>query len=159
MATIDVVSLDSAEDVPTPDAEEKVDAASEASSSFEKNEGIETSRKRGRPAGAKDAKRRKTPVRRKKVEASSASSVSASPVIHEEPIIPEVASPAPIPLQVSPPPQIAPAAPIAPIVAPREPERPLYRHRMDYPEQVSAEENHWDSLIIPMFHHHRRRIY
>ena len=35
MATIDVVSLDS-EDVPTPDAEEKVDAVSEASSSFEK---------------------------------------------------------------------------------------------------------------------------
>ena len=159
MATIDIVSLDSAEDVPTPDTEEKVDAISETGSSLEKNEGIESSRKRGRPAGAKDAKRRKTPVRRKKVEEAS----STSPVIQEEPITPEVAShpPSAPPPQVPPPPTIAPrVAPIVPTVAiPREPERPLYHHRLDYPEQMSALQNHWDSLIVPMFHHHRRRMY
>ena len=156
MATIDVVSLDSAENVPTPDAEEKADAVSEASESFQKE--VETSRKRGRPAGAKDAKRRKTPVRRKQIEASS-----VAPVIQPEPITPEVASHPPSlpPPQVPPPPTISPGvAPIVPTVEiPREPERPLYHHRLDYPEQMSALQNHWDSLISPMFHHHRRRIY
>ena len=146
MATIDVVSLDS-EHVPTLDAEEKVDAVSEASSSVEKNEGVETSRKRGRPAGAKDAKRRKNPVRRKKVEASSASSEASHP-------------PSPPP-QVSPPPPISPGvAPIVPTVEiPREPERPLYRHRMTYQDQVSAEESDLQTQIQGMFHHRRQRIY
>ena len=157
MAPIEVVSL-VPENVPTADAEEKVDAVSEASGPPEKE--VETSRKRGRPAGAKDAKRRKTPVRRKKVEEAS----STSPVIQEEPITPEVAShppSAPPPPQVPPPPTIAPrVAPIVPTVEiPREPERPLYHHRLDYPEQMSALQNHWDSLIVPMFHHHRRRMY
>ena len=136
--TIDVVPL---EDVPTPDAEEKVDAVSEANSLSEKNE-IETSRKRGRPAGAKDAKRRKTPVRRKNGDASS---TSTPPMIVEEPV---ASAKQPV---------IPPSVQIA--IAPREPERSPYQHRMDYHEQVSTLEAHWDGIINPMFHHHRRRIY
>ena len=140
MATIDVVSL---ENVPTPDVDEKVDVAAEASSLSEKNE-VESSRKRGRPAGAKDAKRRKTPVRRKTGDASASTSTSP-PVIVEEPV---ASAKQPV---------IPPSVQIA--IAPREPERAPYQHRMDYHEEVSTLEAHWDGIINPMFHHHRRRIY
>jgi hypothetical protein len=51
------------------------------------------------------------------------------------------------------------AAPAAMPIVPKEPERPLYHHRLDYPEQMSALQLHWDGIISPMFHHHRRRIY
>ena len=58
--TIDVVPLHSEEAAPEP-RDEKEETNSE------NNEKAEQLRKRGRPAGAKDNKRRKTPVRRKKV--------------------------------------------------------------------------------------------
>jgi hypothetical protein len=131
MATIDVVSL---ENVPTPDVEEKVDAAAE----------VESSRKRGRPAGAKDVKRRKTPLRRKKAEESSA------PPVIEEPVVAKAVAKVVAPV-------VQPV--IVPLSTPKDPERAPYHHRMDYHEQMSAEEAHWDGVVGPMFHHHRRRIY
>ena len=147
MTTIDVVSL---ENVSTPDVEEKVDVAAEASSLSEKNE-VESSRKRGRPAGAKDAKRRKTPVRRKTGDAASSSTSTISPLIVEEPV---ASAKQPV-IQ----PVIAPPPAVQIAITPKEPERSHYHHRMDYHEQVSTEEAHWDNIINPMFHHHRRRIY
>jgi hypothetical protein len=80
------------------------------------------------------------------------SSTSTSPpVIVEEPVA-SVKQPVIQPV-ITPPPAVQIS------IAPREPERAPYHHRMDYHEQVSAEEAHWDGMVGPMFHHHRRRIY
>ena len=168
MATIDVVPLDS--NVPTPD---KVDSASEAILSpataiataiAEQTEGVETSRKRlGRPSGAKDVKRRKTPVRRKRGDGQS------TPPVIEEPVATAAATAIPTAI----PPAIAPAVAraIQPAIQPAEvPEsmpaiqpaiqpKELFRHRMEYHQQKSALESHWDSIISPMFHNHQQRIY
>ena len=57
--------------------------------------------------------------------------------------------------------EVAPAVAsvVVPAIIPKEPERGPYRHRLGYHEQVTAEEAHWNGIINPMFHHHRRRIY
>jgi hypothetical protein len=164
MATIDVVPLDS--NVPTPD---KVDSASEAILSpataiAEQTEGVETSRKRlGRPSGAKDVKRRKTPVRRKRGDGQS------TPPVIEEPVATAAATAIPTAI----PPAIAPAVAraIQPAIQPAEvPEsmpaiqpaiqpKELFRHRMEYHQQKSALESHWDGIIIPMFHRPLSRMY
>ena len=65
MTTIDVVPLqvDNLSSEEAPKEEVLIDSEKNESTGSENNE---KSRKRGRPAGAKDLKRRKTPVRRKK---------------------------------------------------------------------------------------------
>jgi hypothetical protein len=56
-------------------------------------------------------------------------------------------------------PVVTPPPAVQIVIAQKEPERSPYHHRMDYHEQVSAEEAHWDGVVGAMFHHHRRRIY
>ena len=145
--TIDVVPLHSEEAAPEP-RDEKEETNSE------NNEKAEQLRKRGRPAGAKDNKRRKTPVRRKKVaeaqsiaqeEAPQQSLPSAAP----GPSTPQIKEPTVEPV-VQP---IVPAAiPVTPQATPIVPEMtPFQRSRLQYLERQSAQQAHWDGIVAPMF--------
>ena len=143
--TIDVVPLHSEEAAPEPR-----DGTAETNS--ENNEKAEQLRKRGRPAGAKDNKRRKTPVRRKKVaeaqsiaqeEAPQQSLPSAAPV----PSTPQIKEPTVEPVA---PPIIPMTVQSAPAVAEMT---PFQRGRMQHLERQSAKQALWDGMIFPMFHY------
>ena len=145
--TIDVVPLHS-EDTAAEPREERAETSSE------NNEKAEQVRKRGRPAGAKDNKRRKTPVRRKRVseapaiaqeEAPQQSLPSAAP----GPSTPQIKEPIVEPV-VQP---IVPAAiPVTPQATPIVPEMtPFQRSRFQYLERQSAQQAHWDGIVAPMF--------
>ena len=147
--TIDVVPLHSEEAAPEP-REERVETNSE------NNEKAEQLRKRGRPAGAKDNKRRKTPVRRKKVaeaqsiaqeeapQQSLPSAASSTPQIKEPTVAPatepavQPIAPATIPVTASP-------TPVVPEMT------PFQRSRLQYLERQSAQQAHWDNIVGPMF--------
>ena len=151
--TIDVVPLHSEEAAPEP-RDEKEETNSE------NNEKAEQLRKRGRPAGAKDNKRRKTPVRRKKVAEAQSIAQEEAP----QQSLPSAASSTP---QIKEP-TVAPATepvvqPIIPMTAtaiipetasptPTVPElTPFQRSRLQYLQRQSAQQAHWDGIVAPMF--------
>ena len=134
--TIDVVPLHSEEAAPEP---------RDNSTNRENNEKAAQVRKRGRPTGAKDNKRRKTPVRRKKA-------TDLSPIVQEEApqqSLPPAASSTP---QIKEP-SVAPA--IQPIITRPTPEvsemTPFQRSRLQYLQRQSAQQAHWDGIVTPMF--------
>ena len=153
--TIDVVPLHSEEAAPEP-RDEKEETNSE------NNEKAEQLRKRGRPAGAKDNKRRKTPVRRKKVaeaqsiaqeEAPQQSLPSAAP----GPSTPQIKEPTVAPATE---PVVQPIIPMTasatiPVTAPPTPTvpemTPFQRSRLQYLQRQSAQQAHWDGIVAPMF--------
>ena len=167
MATIDVVPLqvDTLSSEEAPKEEVLRESEKNESTGSENNENIdEKSRKRGRPAGAKDLKRRKTPVRRKK-EISKESlgeiqnkATSSAHVIKDEiapPTAPAVAPAGAAPVNTAPEEPLvqkeAAARAIARAIPPREELTHYQRLRMQHLERQSAREAHWDGLITPMF--------
>ena len=140
MATIDVIPLHSEEETLTDAREERAETSSE------NNEKAEQTRKRGRPAGAKDIKPSKTPARQKKAT-SSIEAVQEAPPIEGPPKIEErAAAPAAAPVAVIPPLVHQAAVPKA------VPEiTPFQRHRMQYLERQSSRQAHWDGIVTPMF--------
>ena len=138
--TIDVVPLHPEDNVTEPRVE-KVETSSETNEKAE-----QTHKKRGRPAGAKDLKRRKTPVRRKRGDAQS------PPPVIEEPAVSE-AIPAAIPAAIEP--ANEPAAAPLPQAAALSKAAPKISHfqrlYMQHFERQSAREAHWDGIVTPMF--------
>ena len=145
--TIDVVPLHSEEAAPEP-REERVETNSE------NNEKAEQLRKRGRPAGAKDNKRRKTPVRRKKVAEAPSIAQEEAP---QQSL--SAAAPGPSTPQIREPmvePVVQPIAPATiPVTAPPTPTvpemTPFQRSRLQYLQRQSAQQAHWDGIVAPMF--------
>ena len=172
MATIDVVPLqvDTLSSEEAPKEEVLRESEKNESTGSENNENIdEKSRKRGRPAGAKDLKRRKTPVRRKKEiskeslgeiptdASSSTATMPAAPavapavtVVKDE--VARVVATAHTPAPKEEIEKEAAARAIAPrAIPPREELTHYQRLRMQHLERQSAREAHWDGLITPMF--------
>ena len=167
MATIDVVPLQvdtlSSEEAPKEEVNNDVLIESEKNESTG-SENNEKSRKRGRPAGAKDLKRRKTPVRRKKeiskeslgeihTDASSSTApMPAAPAV--APAVTVVKDEVARVVATAPKEEIeteAAARAIARAIPPREELTHYQRLRMQHLERQSAREAHWDGLITPMF--------
>ena len=134
--TIDVVPLDLEKVEP-----EKADILSESSKS-ENNESPK-SKKRGRPAGAKDLKPRKTPARQKKTPQVSKEALSSQPALEEAPPIEQ-----PV-MQVQPMQSEAASPKAIPKATPEL--SPFQRSRMRFLESQSAHQSHWDGIIQPMF--------
>ena len=172
MTTIDVVPLQadnlSSEKAPKEEVNNDVLIDSEKNESTG-SENNEKSRKRGRPAGAKDLKRRKTPVRRKKEiskeslgeihtdASSSTATMPAAPavapavtVVKDE--VARVVATAHTPAPKEEIEKEAAARAIPPrAIPPREELTHYQRLRMQHLERQSAREAHWDGLITPMF--------
>ena len=144
MAAISVVDI--AEDgVVKPDNIQNSENTSTMSSNGSENEkkDVEKTRKRGRPAGAKDLKRRKTPVRRRKT----------APTENPEAVVEEVRAPPAqeVPQQM---PQQIPAPPaqeVKPVSQPFVPPMTDFqRLHLQFLERKHAESAHWDGIVSRM---------
>ena len=138
MATIDVVSLDASE------GDAVIESRSEEQNDSTNGENTEKARKKGRPAGAKDVKRRKTPVRKKMQEAPKKVLEPSTPVA---PMAPVTVEPVVAPIASAP----AAVPTIMPSTSPVQEMTPFQQSRLKYLERQSMQQAHWDGIVAPMF--------
>ena len=150
MATISVVNIEPDNGLVELEKAEKSENASTMSSNSDENAPTkaEKTRKRGRPAGAKDLKRRKTPVKRRKT----------APTENPAAVVEEVRPPPAqeVPQQSQAPPaqevmQAPPAQEAKPVPQPSAPPMTNFqRLHLQLLERKNAESAHWDDIVSRM---------